>query len=96
VAAYHRRAVPHSYALLCADVADACDLLADELAANRMAEAARPALLAVAEATGRLERTNALAVEVVLAMLRSVIVDLLELSGMETLEATDALPPPGG
>jgi uncharacterized membrane protein YgaE (UPF0421/DUF939 family) len=95
VAAYHRRAVPNSYALLCADVADACDLLADELAANRMAEAARPALLAVAEATGRLERTDALSVEVVLAMLRSVIVDLLELSGMDSLEATDALPPPG-
>jgi uncharacterized membrane protein YgaE (UPF0421/DUF939 family) len=95
VAAYHRRAVPHSYALLCADVADACELLAGELAANRMAETARPALLAVAEATGRLERTDALSVEVVLAMLRSVIVDLLELSGMGSLEATDALPPPG-
>ena len=33
---------------------------------------------------GRLERTDALSVEVVLAMLRSVIVDLLELSGMAT------------
>jgi hypothetical protein len=29
----------------------------------------------------------------VLAMLRSVIVDLLELSGMAPLEATDAMPP---
>ena len=95
VAAYHRRAVPPSYAQLCSEVADAADLLAEELAANRMAEAARPALLAVAEATGRLERTDALSVEVVLAMLRSVIVDLLELSGMGSLEATDALPPPG-
>jgi len=93
LAAYHRRGVPHSYALLCVDVAAACDLLADELAANRMPEAARPALLAVADATGRLERTDALSVEVVLAMLRSVIVDLLELSGMAPLEATDAMPP---
>jgi uncharacterized membrane protein YgaE (UPF0421/DUF939 family) len=94
VAAHHRRPVPHSYALLCADVADACDLVADELAANRMAAGARPALLAVADATGRLERTDALAVEVVLAMIRSVIADLLEVTGLGPLEATDALPPP--
>ncbi len=96
VAAYHRREVPRSYALLCADVAAACDQLADELAANRMAEAARPALLMVADVTGRLERTDALSVEVVLAMIRSVIVDLLEISGLGPLEATDALPPPTG
>lgn len=94
VAAYHRRAVPPSYAHLCDDLAAACDLIADELAANRMAEAAQPALLAVGDATGRLERTHALSVEVVLAMIRSLVADLLELTGMTPLEATDALPPP--
>lgn len=94
VAAHHRRPVPHSYALLCDDLADACDVVAAELEANRMAVDARAALLAVADATGRLERTDALSVEVVLAMIRSVIADLLELTGMSALEATDALPPP--
>jgi len=94
VAAYHRRAVPTSYARLCVDLAAACDLMADELAANRMAVEARPALLAVGQGTGQLERTDALSVEVVLAMLRSLVADLLELTGMAPLEATDSLPPP--
>jgi uncharacterized membrane protein YgaE (UPF0421/DUF939 family) len=93
VAAHYRRAVPHSYALLCADLADAAGEVAEELAANRMAEAARPPLLAVAEGTARLERTHALSVDVVLAQLRSVIADLLEVTGLGPLEATDALPP---
>lgn len=94
LAAYHRREVPSSYAHLCDDLAAACDEVADQLAANEMAVAARPALLAVGEATGRLERTHALSVEVVLAMIRSLVADLLELTGMQPLEATDALPPP--
>lgn len=94
VAAYHRRAVPTSYAHLCVDLAAACDGVADELAANRMAVAAQPALLAVGQGTGQLERSDALSVEVILAMLRSLVADLLELTGMEPLEATDSLPPP--
>ena len=68
--------------------------MADELAADRMAVDARPALLAVGDATGQVERTDELAAEVVLAQLRSVVVDLLLLTGMDQLEATDALPPP--
>jgi hypothetical protein len=59
-----------------------------------MASAARPALLAVGMATGRVERTAELSSEVVLAQLRSVIADLLLLTGMDPLEASDALPPP--
>ena len=43
VAAYHRRPVPTSYSLLALDLADAADLVADELAADRMAVAARDA-----------------------------------------------------
>ena len=39
------------------------------------------------------ERTDDLSAEVVLAQIRSVVVDLLMLTGMDTLEATDALPP---
>ena len=43
VAAYHRRPVPASYSLLALDLADAADLAAEELAADRMAVAARDA-----------------------------------------------------
>ena len=94
VAAYHRRAVPTAYAALARDLADAVDVVAAELQADRMAVEARPALLSVGRATGQVERSAVLAAEVVLAQLRSIIADLLLLTGLDPLEATDALPPP--
>ena len=94
VAAYHRRPVPGSYSLLALDLADAADAVADELSADRMAVNARPALLAVGNASGQVERTDQLTAEVVLAQIRSVVVDLLMLTGMDQMESTDALPPP--
>jgi uncharacterized membrane protein YgaE (UPF0421/DUF939 family) len=94
VTAYHRRPVPAAYALLTRDLAAAADQIADELAADRMAEAARPSLLAIGDATGRVERSDVLAAEVILAQLRSIVVDLLLLTGMDQAESTEALPPP--
>ncbi|WP_028643113.1 FUSC family protein [Nocardioides sp. URHA0020] len=94
VAAYHRRPVPSSYARLVLDLAAAAEMAAAELAADRMAIASQVPLLAVGEATGRVERTEVLAAEAVLAQVRSVVVDLLMVSGLGQLEATDALPPP--
>lgn len=94
VAAYHRRPVPHSYSLLALDLADAADIVATELAADRMATQAQSAVLAVGNASGMVERTDELTAEVVLAQLRSVVVDLLMLTGLDQLESTDALPPP--
>jgi uncharacterized membrane protein YgaE (UPF0421/DUF939 family) len=94
VAAYRRRPVPPSYSLLALDLADAADQVADELAANRMAAAARDALLVVGEATGRVERTDLLTAEAILAQLRAVVADLLMVTGLDQLESTDALPPP--
>jgi uncharacterized membrane protein YgaE (UPF0421/DUF939 family) len=94
VAAYHRRPIPQEYAVLARELADATDLAADELAADRMAVDARPALLAVGFATGQVDRSSVLSAEVVLAQLRGVVADLLLLTGMDPLEATDALPPP--
>lgn len=94
VAAHHRRPVPASYSRLAIDLADAADMVADELAADQMAVAARPALLAVGNATGQVERSSELAAEVILAQLRSVVVDLLLLTGLDQMESTDALPPP--
>jgi hypothetical protein len=94
VTAYHRRPVPESYMALTVELAAAAEHVADELAADRMAVAARPALLAVGEGTGRVERSEVLAAEAILAQLRSIVVDLLLLTGMDQMESTDALPPP--
>jgi uncharacterized membrane protein YgaE (UPF0421/DUF939 family) len=94
VAAYRHRPVPASYAALCRDLGNAADLIARELRADRMAMEARPALLAVGQATGQVERTADLNTDVLLAQIRSVVADLLLLTGLDELESTDALPPP--
>lgn len=94
VAAYRRRPVPPAYARLAADLADAADAVADELAANRMAVSARDAVLAIGAATGQVERSEVLTAEAILAQLRAIVADLLMVTGMGQLEATDALPPP--
>lgn len=94
VAAYHRRPVPTAYAGLARGLAEAVDEIAEELTANRMALRARPSLLAVGEATGQVERSEVLTATVVLAQLRSITADLLLLTGLGPLEASDALPPP--
>jgi uncharacterized membrane protein YgaE (UPF0421/DUF939 family) len=94
VAAYHRRPVPTSYAVLCHELADAAEVIVAELAENRMASEAREPLLAVGNATGSVERSEVLSAEVILAQIRSVVVDLLLLTGLDQVESTDALPPP--
>ena len=94
VTAYRHRPVPASYAVLCRDLADAAEVVSRELMADRMAVAARPALLAVGNETGQVERTADLNTDVLLAQIRSVVADLLLLTGLDELESTDALPPP--
>lgn len=94
VAAYRRRAVPSSYADLAADLALAVEAIADELAENRQPVAAREKVLEVGQATGLVERNAELTGDAILAQLRSIVVDLLLVTGMGQLEATDALPPP--
>lgn len=93
VSIYQRDPLPRAYAQLCADLADAVDEMADLLAADEMAVQARRALLAIGEGTAQVERSVDLSAEVVLAQIRSIVVDLLQITGMDVLEATDAIPP---
>ncbi len=58
-----------------------------------LSTAAQPALVAVGIATSEVERGADLSSEVVLAQLRAIIADLLLLTGMDSFEATDAIPP---
>jgi uncharacterized membrane protein YgaE (UPF0421/DUF939 family) len=94
---YHRVPIPRSYVLLCEDLAAAVDTMAAELAAGEMAGSSgevQRALLRVGEGTAQVERVADLSADVVLAQIRSIIVDLLQITGMDVLEATDALPAP--
>lgn len=99
VAAYRGDPVPLEYARLCRELSEAIDDVADELRADRMPVAVRPELIKVAEMTSRVRRSPDLSGEVILAQLRSIIADLFRITGLDPLEATDALPPlavPGG
>jgi len=93
IAAYRHRPVPPAYAMLAADLGAAADAVADELEADRLAVDARDAVLAVGAATGRVERSDVLTAEAILAQLRAIVADLLMVTGMGQLESTDALPP---
>jgi uncharacterized membrane protein YgaE (UPF0421/DUF939 family) len=96
VSTYHGQPLPEPYIRLCEEIADVMDQLADELADDEMATGVRSALLRVGEATAAVDRVGDLSADVVLAQIRSIIVDLLQITGMDVLEATDALPPPRG
>ncbi|MCA1983136.1 MAG: FUSC family protein [Nocardioides sp.] len=93
VAAYRGQPVPEEYADLALALAEATDQLGAELKANRMASAVRPRLVELGERSSTLPRSAVLNAEGVLLQLRSVIVDLLQMTGMGPFEATDALPP---
>ena len=93
VTAYRGDPVPLEYAVLCRDLSAAVANIAAELRADRLPEAVRPELEQLAAATSNVHRTRDLSGEVVLAQLRSIIADLLRMTGMGALESTDALPP---
>jgi hypothetical protein len=93
VAAHRRDPVPQGYARLCRDLAGVTDAIAAELREDRLPEALQDRLLTIAAATATVERTNDLTGEVILAQLRSIVADLLRLSGLGPMESTDALPP---
>lgn len=92
VAAYREERVPSSYARLCSDLADVVDAMAAELRQNRMPAQAQERLVRLGAATAAVERSADLSAEVVLAQLRSIIADLLRITGMDAQEATDAIP----
>jgi uncharacterized membrane protein YgaE (UPF0421/DUF939 family) len=94
VSSYHHQPLPHPYVLLCLDLADVVDEMAQELAVDDLASAVRGSLLRLGRSTSEVERVADLNADVVLAQIRSIIVDLLQITGMDVLEATDALPPP--
>lgn len=93
VAAYRGEPIPPSYAALLEELADCADAIADELGAGRAATAVRDRLVAVGRATARIERSRDLSSEVVLAQTRSLVADLLAVTGMDSLAAVDQIPP---
>lgn len=93
VANYRGERLPRAYAVLCGDLADATDEMAAALERDEMATGVRARLIRIGEGTSHVERGSDLSAEVVLAQIRSIIVDLLQITGLDVVEATEALPP---
>jgi uncharacterized membrane protein YgaE (UPF0421/DUF939 family) len=91
--------IPDAYLALVDRVADAADVIADELAAGRLPVAAREPLADIAQQTAIQTLERGLSAAVVLAQVRSIVVDLLQMTGLSVDEAMDLMPAeprPGG
>ena len=84
--------LPPGYREVIDQLAEATDVIARALAENASPDIAQKAVLEVAVATSYLPRTDNLVTETVLAQLRSVVVDLLQITGLDVDEAIAALP----
>jgi len=93
VANYRHEPIPQEYAGLLRDLADVADRVAAELRADRMASVVQADLVALGERSAALPRSSALSAEVVLAQIRSLLADLLAVTGLDPLAATDLIPP---
>jgi uncharacterized membrane protein YgaE (UPF0421/DUF939 family) len=92
IALWRSEPVPLSYVVLLEQLADVIAFMAEELHQQRLPTAARDRLVEVAQATSRLPIHESLSAVVVLAQIRSMVVDLLELTGISTGEARGLMP----
>lgn len=83
--------VPRSYAVVLDDLADAVGIVARVLGENASASMGRGGIVAVGQATADLER-GLLSTDVLLAQIRSVVVDMLQVTGMTYEDAVAAIP----
>lgn len=88
--------LPREYRSVIEDLATATDVIARALAENASPEVGRLPMRRVAVATSKLPRTASLATETVLAQLRSVVIDLLQVTGLDVHDAIAAIPPERG
>lgn len=92
VAMWRDESVPRSHRLLLADLADLLRACADELDAGRIPRSVRPALIDLAKRSAELTMRQSMSAVVLLAQTRSMIIDALELCGMDYADAREAVP----
>ena len=91
VAAWRGNEVPDAYRELMVEVADLCEFMANEMYERRLPVAARDRLAQLG-ASSLLPVTGSLSSVVILAQLRSMLVDLLQLIGVDPADAREAIP----
>lgn len=92
VATYHDEDVPPEYRKLLRNLAQAIDECASELYAGRIPRAKIPELRALGEQSAHVPIYPKLSSTVILAQVRSMLVDLLELCGVSHTDARAAVP----
>lgn len=84
--------MPPDYLDLLDALADASKAIAEQFAANRPPDPVRPRLVTIAEATSRASEPLTLSAAVVLGQMRTLTVDLLQLTGADPHEAVALVP----
>jgi len=92
VSLWRHETVPRSYLDLMDQLAEVMRFMAIELKSRRLPTGARPRLVAAGDASSHLELVDSISAVVVLAQLRSMISDLLELTGMSYADARELIP----
>ncbi|WP_420175369.1 FUSC family protein [Luteococcus sp. OSA5] len=92
IATWRGEGVPAEYLDFLDDVADVVDFCASELAARRLPVRARPRIENVAQLTAGIGVRGSMSGIVVLAQARSMLVDLMELTGLDYGEARTRIP----
>lgn len=92
VAVWREESVPESYLALLETVADQTERMAGDLHEGKLPEAARKQLVAAAQASSHLPVADSISAVVILAQARSILVDLMELTGLEYADARVLVP----
>lgn len=92
VALWRGEAVPGAYLVLMERLAMVIRFMAGELHARRMPTAARQQLIRIGEESSHLKLVDSISAVVILAQLRSMTSDLLELTGVDYAEARELIP----
>lgn len=92
VAAWRGDRVPIPYLDLIEQLGDTCLFMSGELEGQRLPTAARDRLLRIADVSSHLALSESISGVVILAQIRSMTTDLLELTGMDYAEARNLIP----
>ena len=92
VAVWRGDQVPEAYQDLIRRLAEASRLIAKELAEHRLPTAARDQLREIAETSAHLSLTESMSAVVSLAQTRSMVADMMQLTGIEYADARELIP----
>jgi hypothetical protein len=91
-AIWRGESVPEGYLVLVAQLAEVVQNMASELYDGRLPAGSRKRLVALAEQSSHLPLHDSISAVVILAQCRSMLVDLMELTGLDNAEAREQMP----